>query len=136
MTLPTDEQLAEIIHRLLVVGVPPTALAKGFDLPVADLKALQSQIRIASYGTDELTEAMTFLIWDAYNASLELMHEGPPSSRMRMVSLILSRSMQLAGRQPPETLDRMREMLLEMAKSMETTDTPREPGPYVQGKER
>lgn len=127
----SDEQLADVLHRLLLAGVPPTVVAKVFQLPVDDLKTLQSRLRVQLYGTDELMEAMTFLIWDAYNVTLNLLHEGTPTSRMRMASIVLSRSMSIAGRQPPESLDSMREMLYEIASKSASEEVNLEPGEFV-----
>jgi hypothetical protein len=127
----SDDQLADILHRLLVVGVPPSALSKAFGLPVADLKQLQSKVRVEMYGTDELMEAMTYLIWDAYNVTLSLLHEGTPASRMRMASIVLSRSMSIAGRQPPESLDAMRDELYRIAQASAGEEPDLEPGEFV-----
>lgn len=126
----TDEQLADVLHRLLMVGVPPSALAKAFDLEVGGIRELQSQVRVEQYGTAELTEAMTYLIWQGYENALHMMNEGTPANRMRMTGMILSRSISIAGRQPPESMNKVRDLLLEIAQANSDNGN-LEPGPFV-----
>jgi len=128
----TDDQLIDVIHRLLTNGVPPSAIAKSFDLDPTGIRDIQSHIRVTRYGTDELTEAMNFLIWDAYDSALTLMHEGTPANKMRMVGLVLSRSISIAGRQSPESMDKMRDFLIQLAADVGNTPVAvSEPGPFV-----
>jgi hypothetical protein len=111
----SDDQLTDIIVRLLSAGVPPTAIAKAFDLDPLLPRQLLATIRAEQYGTEELTEAMTFLIWHAYETAMHTLDEGTPGAQLRMTTQILARPLALAGRTPPESLDKLRDFLQNLA---------------------
>jgi hypothetical protein len=96
---------------LLEVGVPPTALSKAFKVDVYAIKELQDQIHCENYGTAEISEAMNFLMWQAYAEGREILASAPPTTRMRFITNLLSRQSVILGKQSPESLDRMRTAL-------------------------
>ena len=85
----------ERIYRLLKMGVPPTAVARAFDLDPDMVKGLLSEIRVESYGT--------------------------PASKARFIQLVLARSIGLAGKSTPETSEKIRAALEQMAADMSPT---------------
>ena len=111
----------ERIYRLLKVGVPPTAVAKAFDMDVDVVKGVLSHIHVEEYGTDEIAEAMTHLIWVAYETALTEIQYGTPASKARFIQLVLARSIGLAGKSTPETSEKIRAALEQMASDMAPT---------------
>jgi hypothetical protein len=109
---------AEVVYRLLKVGVPPTAIAHALDLDVDDVKGALTQIRVDSYGTDEISEAMTHLIWVGYETALHEIQYGTPASKARFIQLVLARSVGLAGKSTPETSEKIQAALAKMAEDM------------------
>jgi hypothetical protein len=108
----------EIIYRLLKAGVPPRAVAKALDIDLYEVQGALSQIHTDSYGTDEIAEAMTHLIWVAYETALHEIEYGTPASKARFIQLVLARSIGLAGKSTPETSEKIRSALAEMAADM------------------
>lgn len=113
-TIP-DETLIDLIHSLLANGVTPTTIAHVFDLEPEALRTIQSEIRIRQFGTDELDEAMDFLMWRAYEQANNILRSGTTQEKIRAISMVLSKAVGLAGRRPPETFGAIREQLARLA---------------------
>lgn len=116
------EWLPTVIQRLLSVGVPPTAVSKAFDLDVQVVKEYQVTDRIARYGTAELGEAMHFLMWKAYEDTVQLLERAPMSKRLSMNMALLSKASTLVGSQTPDGIARMQSLLGEMFAETRRTD--------------
>jgi hypothetical protein len=111
----TPEQRSEVVYAFLKVGVPPTAVARALDMDTEHVAGARSQMLVERYGTDEKAEAMDWLIWEAYEIALNELHNGTPASKARFVQLVLARSVGLAGKSAPETSEKIRTALEEMA---------------------
>lgn len=114
----TKEERYELVYRLLKVGVPPTSVAKALDMDPDTVKGTLAHMHVEDYGTDEIAEAMTHLIWCAYDAALHEIQFGVPASKARFIQLVLARSIGLAGKSTPETSEKIRAALEEMAADM------------------
>src|SRR5215472_4261388 len=108
------DERAEIVYKLLKVGVPPTAVAKALDMDVDTVRGALAHMHTESYGTDEIAEAMTHLIWVAYDTALHEIEYGTPASKARFIQLVLSRSIGLAGKSTPETSEKIRAAIDQM----------------------
>jgi hypothetical protein len=93
---------------LLEVGVPPTALSRAFSVDKYAVIELQSTLNVEKYGTAEISEAMNFLMWQAYSDAMEILTSSPLQLRTRFITTLLSRQSVILGRQSPEGLNRMR----------------------------
>lgn len=103
--------LEHIITRLLLVGVPPTAIGKAFDLDPHAIKEHQAQLNIKKYGTAEISEAVYFLMWRAYEDAHAILDSAPAATRTRFITTLLSRQSSIVGKESPQELARMREEL-------------------------
>jgi hypothetical protein len=110
----SPEQESDIIYSFLKVGVPPSAVASALGMNVDLVKAAQSQIRVEKYGTDEISEAMTHLIWVGYETCLHEIQYGPPASKWRAMQMVLARSIGIAGKSSPETSEKIRAAIEEL----------------------
>ena len=117
----TEDERAELVYRLLREGVPPTAVAHAFDMDPDDVRGAQSAIRVDAYGTDEIAEAMTHLIWVGYETALHEIQYGTTASKARFIQLVLARSIGLVGKSTPETSEKIRAALDQMAADMAPT---------------
>jgi hypothetical protein len=117
----TQDERAELVYRLLKTGVPPTAVAKAFDMDPDVVRGALSEIHVEDYGTDEIAGAMTHLIWVGYETALHEIQYGTPASKARFIQLVLARSIGLAGKSTPETSEKIRAALDDMAASMAPT---------------
>ena len=70
---------------------------------------------VERYGTDEIAEAMAWLQWEAYEEALNQIHTGTPANKARFIQLVLARSIGLAGKSSPETSEKIRAALDQMA---------------------
>jgi hypothetical protein len=114
--------LAEIIRRLIAVGVPPTAIANAFDMPAGALKTMARNVRRATYGTDEMAEAHTFMAWLAYEELLRILTSGSPEMRLKAAMQIQAKQMATTARQTPEEVSRARGEFAELVGELEITD--------------
>jgi hypothetical protein len=114
----TNEERSDLVYALLKRSIPPTAVAGALDMDPDTVKGVLAHIRVEKYGTDEIAEAMTFLIWKAYEAALHEIEYGTPASKFRYMQLVLARSIGIAGKSTPETSEKIRSALEDMARDM------------------
>ena len=124
-----DQWLESACARLLEAGVPPTAIAKAFQIEVAAVKDLQASLHVQQYGTAEISEAMNFLLWRAYQDALTILESAPSATRTRFIITLLSRQSTILGKQSPEELGRMRDELSGLFASIGVPD-PETPSIY------
>jgi hypothetical protein len=130
-----ESDALDLIALLLEQSIPPTAIAKALDIEPDFVQGMLAQIRVQRYGTAEISEAMVYLMWKAYDSAVEMLHTGSPANRLRTINMILSRTVGMASRQDPEEFARLRsEMtrLIEDAKTVEQSDS-FQPGEFVLG---
>jgi hypothetical protein len=104
----SPDWLENIIIRLLEVGVPPTAISKAFQVDVQAIKELSADLTITKYGTPEISEAMNYLVWRAYQEGLTILESAPSASRQRFIFTLLSSQSRILGKESPQSLERMR----------------------------
>ena len=124
LEVDTPEWLPTIIDRLLLVGVPPTAIANAFYVDVQLVKDRLIDTRIAKYGTAELGEAMHSLMWKAYEDTLTLLEQAPMAKRLQMNMSLLSKASALVGSQTPDGIARMQAELESMMAETRSTPNP------------
>ena len=100
--------------RLLEVGVPPTAIAKAFDIDPFVVRDRANELRVDRYGAAELAEALANLQWEAFEQAKAMIYDAPYSVRTRFIMAILSKTMSLTARQNPETTGNLRRDLLDL----------------------
>jgi hypothetical protein len=111
--------LAEVVRRLLRVGVPPTAIAGAFDMEPGPVKAIARNIRRETYGTDELSEAHAFLTWLAYEQMVNLVMHGSPEVRLKAAMQIQAKAMSITARQTPEEVSLARAEIANLRADLE-----------------
>lgn len=114
----SEEQTADVVYEFLKHGCQPTVVANATGIDPDDARAALGQIRVERYGTDEIAEAMTHLIWVAYETALQQIECGTPANKARFISMVLSRSVGIAGKQSPEMNDKIRAELDRMAQEI------------------
>lgn len=118
------EWLPTIIYRLLEVGVPPTSCAKAFDVDVQVIKDMQTETRVEKFGTAELSEAMFYMIWKAYEQMLELMETAPLDKRLRILTNLMTRASSMAEGQAPDSMKKMQDEFASLAADLSTAESP------------
>jgi hypothetical protein len=116
----TKEQQADLIDRLLRSGVPPTAVANALELEVGTVKECLSVIRVTAYGSEELSEAMTQLMWDALAEARDQLLFGTPAAKARIIQICIGRGATIVSKRPPETAETIRRAFDEMREAMTT----------------
>ena len=111
--------LAEIVRRLIRVGVPPTAVANAFDLEAGPIKQVARNLRREQYGTAELSEAHSFLTWLAYEKLLELIQSGSPEVALKAAMQVQSKAMSISARQTPEEVTMARSAFADLVADIE-----------------
>ena len=108
----TPETLIELLRRGLRSGIPPTALATMFDMEPEVVKEFSIQVRRGRYGTAELSEALSYLTWEAYEQTLMTIRSGSPELRLKATMALMGKALATSVRQTPEEVARAREDLL------------------------
>ena len=107
-----------MVDRLLEVGVPPTAIAKAFEIDPFVVRDRANELRIERYGAAELAEALANLQWEAFEQAKTMIYDAPYSVRTRFIMAILSKTMSLTARQNPETIGNLRQDVLDLMGQM------------------
>jgi hypothetical protein len=127
----SENDAIDLISALLAQAIPPTAIAKAFNLDPDLVREMLTQIRVKRYGTAEISEAMVFLRWKAYDAAVEMLHTGSPANRLRTVNMLLSYMMRSTAKDDPEEFTRIRtEMQRLIAENVDVAQD-LEPGEFV-----
>lgn len=121
-SLLAPEMLAEIIRRLLRVGMPPTAVAGAFDMEPGPVKIVARNIRREAYGTDELSEAHAFLTWLSYEKMTDLILHGPPEIALKAAMQVQGKAMSITARQTPEEVSIARHEIAMLREGLEITE--------------
>lgn len=109
-----NQYISELIVSLIQLGVPTTIVASAFEIDTLEVKNLQATLRIKQYGSSEIAELLQSLMFEAYEEAVRSIRTGSPAVKSRMISLILSKSLALVGKQAPETFERMRAEMADM----------------------
>jgi hypothetical protein len=116
----TEEEFAVIVDQLLEVGVPPTAVARAFQIDPLVVKDRINELRVEKYGAAELAEATAQMQWEALAQARAMIHDAPYNVRVKFIQGILGRTMSLTARQSPETVGNMRRDLQELYQQLVT----------------
>jgi hypothetical protein len=125
--------LIDLLHALISAGVPPTTVAIALSISPSITRDIASSIHIRDFGTDELSEAMHHLQWEAYKTSLDLLRRGTPADRIRTINMVLSRTVALAGKTDSGGLDKIRDDLTSVLSEVAETPPEREVSEFVIG---
>lgn len=72
-------------------------------------------VRRGKYGTAELSEALSFLTWTAYERTLHILEHGSPELSLKAASQLMGKALATSVRQTPEEVARGREIVLAIA---------------------
>jgi len=117
----TEEELTHLLDRLLEVGVPPTAIAKAWDIDPFLVRDRMNDLRVDKYGAAELSEAIAAIQWEVLEEFRHMVHDAPYSERQRFIMGMVSKTMSLTARQNPETMGTMRNDFLGLMAAMADT---------------
>lgn len=116
------ETVVPIITTLLQQGVPTNPIAIAFNVDQSLVKDLQSELKIAQYGSAEIAELLQSLMFEAYQEARQQIKTGSPATKTRMIQMVLSRAMVLVGKQSPEEFERLRRELQSTFSEMASSD--------------
>jgi orotate phosphoribosyltransferase-like protein len=130
-----EDDAVDLLHRLLEQGIPSSAIARALHIDHDFVRGLAAEVRSRRYGTSEITEAMDWLMWQAFDVAVDLLHTGSPANRIRAVSMILPRSVTAAAKQDPQAFGQVREALQDLLQQQTEVPllTEDEPGEFVVG---
>jgi hypothetical protein len=72
------------------------------------VQELAVNVRRGRYGTAELSEALSFLTWEAYEQTLLVARKGSPELKLKANMAIMGKALATSARQTPEELERAR----------------------------
>lgn len=100
---------------MLKEGVPPLVIARVLEMDPDHVRGAASNMRVGQYGTDDISDAMTHLIWIAVEEAEYQIKYGSPANKHRFMQLVLAGSIRLAGRTNSDASDKIRNALMKLA---------------------
>lgn len=123
----TGEELEALVMRGLEEGVPPSVVARMFDLDHELVKRAQSDVRVKRYGTDDMTEYMEQLQWDAVDEARQTIASGSAAEKSRVLGMVLGKQVALSARRTPENVRNSQEAVLDMFDEMKSDKKKKRP---------
>jgi hypothetical protein len=114
----TGEELEALVERLLTRGVPKSVVAEALDLDADLVDAKLRGVRVERYGTDDMTEYMEQLQWDAVDEARRIIEGGSAAEKSRMLGMVLGKQVALSARRTPESVRNSQEAVLGLLESM------------------
>ncbi len=96
------EALEYLVTRSLEEGVPPSVVARIFEIDVKLVKDVLSEVRVRAYGTDDMAEYLEHVQWGALAEAFDIIRHGSYQDRTRFTAAILGKQLAVAGRRTPE----------------------------------
>jgi hypothetical protein len=126
----TGEELETLVVRLLERGVPHSVVADTFDLDPDLVRTTQKEVRVQRYGTDDMTEYMEQLQWDAVDEARRIIEDGSATEKKQVLGMVLGKQVALAARRTPESVRNSQEAVLGLLQGMRGGKSkPKETGP-------
>jgi hypothetical protein len=89
-----------------------------FEMDVEVTQAFAINVRRGRYGTAELSEALSFLTWEAYEEMLHTIKRGSPELKLKATMALMGKALATSVRQTPEEVTRAREDMLAIASQL------------------
>jgi hypothetical protein len=114
----TGPELEKVVKALLGRGVPSAIVADVFGLDLELVKKAQSQGRVERYGTDDMTEYVEQMNWEAIEEARRIIQHGSSTEKSRMLGMVLGKQVALTGRRTPESVRNSQLAVVEMMERM------------------
>lgn len=114
----TAEELESLVERLLSNGVPKSVVARSLDLDPDLVGEKLKSVRVNRYGTDDMTEYMEQLQWDAVDEARRIIETGSATEKSRTLGMVLGKQVALSARRTPESVRNSQGAVLDLLDSM------------------
>jgi hypothetical protein len=125
----TGDELEALVERLLTRGVPKSVVAEALDLDVELVDLKLQEVRVARYGTDDMTEYMEQLQWEAVDEAHRIIQSGSASQKERMLGMVLGKQVALSARRTPESVRQSQSAVIDLMDAMRKGKTKKDPPP-------
>ena len=112
------DELETLVERLLTRGVPKSVVAEALELDGDLVGDKLKEIRVQRYGTDDMTEYMEQLQWDAVDESRRIIETGSATEKSRVLGMVLGKQVALSARRTPESVRNSQGAVLELMEGM------------------
>jgi hypothetical protein len=116
----TGEELEVLVTRLLENGVPKSVVARSLELDPELVAAKLKEVRVARYGTDDMTEYMEQLQWDSVDEARAIIANGSAAEKTRVLSQVLGKQVALSARRTPESVRNSQGAVIDLMEAMRT----------------
>jgi len=123
------EELEHLVERLLCRGVPKAVVADALDLDPELVDHKQRQVRVERYGTDDMTEYMEQLQWDAVDEAHRIIQSGSATEKARMLGMVLGKQVALSARRTPESVRNSQSAVIDLMDAMRKGKAKKDPEP-------
>lgn len=114
----TGEEVEILVERLLTNGVPKSVVARSLDLDPDLVGAKLKEVRVNRYGTDDMTEYMEQLQWDAVDDARQIIASGSAAEKTRVLGMVLGKQVALSARRTPESVRNSQDAVIDLFKGM------------------
>jgi hypothetical protein len=98
----TGEELASIVEKCLVEGVPPGVVSRVFELDIELVKTAQKEARVHKYNTDDQNDFFEQMVWDTIDWVRTTLASGSNTDKAKVATAILGKQMTAALRRAPQ----------------------------------
>jgi hypothetical protein len=128
----TGDELERVVKALLSRGVPSAIVADVFGLDLDLVKLAQSEGRVERYGTDDMTEYVEQMNWEAIEEARRIIHSGSSTEKSRMLGMVLGKQVALTARRTPESVRNSQSAVFDLMEKMREGPAPRaDPSPFI-----
>ena len=114
----TGEELEVLVTRLLENGVPKSVVARSLNLDPELVAHKLTEVRVNRYGTDDMTEYMEQLQWDAVDDARQIIASGSAAEKTRVLGMVLGKQVALSARRTPESVRNSQGAVLDLMEAM------------------
>jgi hypothetical protein len=114
----TGEEMEILVTRLLSNGVPKSVVARSLNLDPDIVAAKLTEVRVSRYGTDDMTEYMEQLQWDAVDEARQIISSGSATEKTRVLATVLGKQVALSARRTPESVRNSQGAVLDLMEAM------------------
>lgn len=114
----------EVIIKLLAKGQSPSHISNLLDVELSYVQKFAGTERLNRVtDTEEISVAMQHLIWRGFEEAMNILDEGSPSMKIRLISTIQSHALRFLKQEQPKEFITMQEEFANMLNEMGADDT-------------
>lgn len=114
----TADELEALVVRCYEEGVPIGVVGRIFELDEDLLKETLGAFRVKRYGTDDESEYVEILKWEAIAKAREIIATGSAAEQKAILSTVLGKQFAMVARRTPESVRNSQDAVVDLMEAM------------------